>query len=187
MISLEALNYTNLCGSLIFGDISFTAFPGAIIKVVGSNGSGKTTFLRAIARLLKSYKGNIINLEENIAYIGHNLGIKEDLTVIEQLYFWAKIQDATILVPAALKMVSLESLSEIACYKLSTGNKQKLAIAKLLTTKSDLWILDEIDSALDDANTELLKNLILTKANNGGIIFYSSHRNILPYSFTLEV
>ena len=92
-----------------------------------------------------------------------------------------------MLIPAALKITELEEMADIFCYKLSAGNRQKLAIAKLLISSSNIWVLDEIDSALDDANTALLRNLMATKANNGGIIFFSSHRDVLPFSFKVEI
>ena len=103
------------------------------------------------------------------------------------MLFWAGFENSEILIPAALKITELEEMADIFCYKLSEGNKQKLAIAKLLISSSNIWVLDEIDSALDEANTALLSNLMATKANNGGIIFFSSHREILPHSFKIEV
>jgi heme exporter protein A len=186
MITLENITYSTSDTSFL-APPSFTTLPGAIVKIAGHNGAGKTTFLRMLAGIIQPKTGDIIHTQKHISYIGHNLGIKDDCTPREQLLFWAGFEDSEMLIPAALKITALEEVADIFCYKLSAGNKQKLAIAKLLISVSNIWVLDEIDSALDDANTALLSNLMATKANNGGIIFFSSHRDVLPYSFKVEV
>lgn len=186
MITFENITY-EIGGVDLFNKISFTALPGAIVKIVGHNGAGKTTFLRMIAGIVQPKSGEVIKTSDNVNYIGHNLGIKDDLTPIEQLHFWASLERTEMLIPAALKVTALEEMAHTCCYKLSAGNKQKLAIAKLLISQSNLWVLDEIDSALDDGNTGLLRNLMATKANNGGIIFFSSHRDMLPSSYKIEL
>jgi len=186
MITCENLSY-HINNSPLFTGISFTTMPGAIVKITGHNGAGKTTFLRMLAGIIAPKDGELISTHDNVNYIGHNLGIKDDFTPKELLHFWASLEDAEMLVPAALKITALEEMADIYCYKLSAGNRQKLAIAKLLVSQSNMWVLDEIDSALDDGNTALLRNLMATKANNGGIIFFSSHRDVLPYSFKIEL
>lgn len=186
MITFENISY-EVGGVDLFNKTSFTVLPGAIVKIVGHNGAGKTTFLRMISGIIKPTSGEMIKTSDNVNYIGHNLGIKDDLTTIEQLYFWAGFEGTEMLIPAVLKVINLEDMAHIYCYKLSAGNKQKLAIAKLLISQSNLWILDEIDSALDEGNTGLLQNIMATKANNGGIIFFSSHRDTLPYSYKIEL
>ena len=186
MISLESVTYS-IGGTELFANISFTSMPGAIVKVTGHNGAGKTTFLRMLAGIIQPKNGEVIRTSDNVNYIGHNLGIKDDLTSREQLLFWAGFENNEMLVPVALKVTELEDVADIYTYKLSAGNRQKLAIAKLLVSESNFWVLDEIDSALDEANTALLGNLLATKANNGGIIFFSSHRDVLPYSFKVEI
>ena len=165
---------------------SFTAFPRSIIKIIGNNGSGKTTFLRMLAGIIKPKTGKIISNFDS-TYIGHELGIKDELTVSEQLLFWANIENNMMLMPAAIAVLKLEEILDVFCYKLSAGNKQKLALAKLLLSNNDLWLLDEIDTALDEANLEILHNIITTKANHGGIVCFSSHSNILPHSFVVDL
>jgi heme exporter protein A len=188
MISLEHITYSTTFDNTAFlAPDSFTALPGAIVKISGHNGAGKTTFLRIIAGIIKPQTGDVIHTQSNVNYIGHRLGIKDDYTPREQLLFWAGFENSEMLIPAALKITQLEDVADIFCYKLSAGNKQKLAIAKLLISSTNIWVLDEIDSALDDANTALLSSLMATKANNGGIIFFSSHRDVLPFSFKIEI
>lgn len=178
----------HLGDSILFSDVSFTALPGAVVKVTGPNGSGKTTFLRILAGIINPQKGQVLySPSSEINYVGHNLGIKDDLTVLEQLLLWSDIGGTRILIPAATKYTDIEDLLEEPCYKLSAGQRQKLAIAKLLLSGSNIWILDEIDSSLDENNMILLKNLIASKANNKGIIIFSSHRDLVPHSFKVEI
>ena len=186
MITLENITYTTHSSTLL-DTPSFTTLPCAIVKITGHNGAGKTTFLRILAGIIQPKTGYVIHTQTHVNYIGHNLGIKDDLTPREQLLFWAGFENSAMLIPAALKITELEEMADIFCYKLSAGNKQKLAISKLLISMTNIWVLDEIDSALDDANTALLSNLMATKANNGGIIFFSSHRDVLPFSFKIEI
>ena len=72
-------------------------------------------------------------------------------------------------------MVELDSLLDKKIYQLSAGNQKKVALSKLLSCQSDLWLLDEAEVSLDAANKKLLHNLIISKANNGGIILLTTH------------
>ncbi len=186
MISLENLSH-EINGKKLFSNISLSVFPNAIVKVTGNNGSGKTTFLRILAGIQTQKSGVIFTNIEKIAYIGHNIAIKDDLTVLEQLEFWASITGDEILIPAAVRYMKIEDIIEDYCYSLSAGNKQKVAIARLLVSDAKIWVLDEVDNSLDTKNMELLKNLIISKTSNGGIVFYSSHTDHLPSSFTIDI
>jgi heme exporter protein A len=186
VISLENLSY-DIDGEILFRNISLSIFPSAIVKVSGNNGSGKTTFLRILANIQNQKSGTIFTDIEKTAYIGHNIAIKDDLTVIEQLEFWASITGDEVLIPAAIKYMKIEDIMDDYCYSLSAGNKQKIAIARLLVSDAKIWVLDEVDSSLDAKNLELLKNLIISKTSNGGIVFYSSHTDNLPSSFTIDM
>ncbi len=186
MISLNNLSH-DIRGKSLFSNISVSIFPGAIVKIIGNNGSGKSTFLRILAGIQNQKSGIIYTDIEKVAYIGHNIAVKDDMTVLEQLEFWAAITGDEILIPAAVRYMRIEDILGCYCYRLSSGNKQKVAISRLLVSDAKIWILDEVDSSLDEENLELLKNLIISKTSNGGIVVYSSHTDILPYAFTIEM
>ena len=59
----------------------------------------------------------------------------------------------------------------------NSGNQKKVALAKLITCQSNFWLLDEVDTNLDEENKKLLMNLIVSQADSGGIVFISSHNN----------
>lgn len=170
----------------LFSNFGVTLFPGSIIHLVGPNGYGKTSLLRIIAGIKKCEKGiitfggmNIEELEKPYSnYIGHNIGVKEDLTVLENLTIFAKLHGSALALQVALHYFDLLDFIDQKLYSLSEGNKKKVALARLLACHSDLWLLDEISSNLDSQNYELLCKILITKASSGGIIIMTSHNDI---------
>lgn len=194
MLTLYDLSL-NINGHNFFRHLSVTCFGGCILKINGANGSGKTSLLRMIAGI-QSYSGSIyfkrVNIQ-NIAkpycvYIGHNLGIRTDLTVLQNLLFWSQIYHSDLLINSAIKYWNLESLLDMPCSDLSKGNLKKVALARLLSCNSDVWLLDEVDNNLDFNNLTLLNNLLYAKINSGGIVILTSHNHTkLKYMNILEL
>ena len=186
MLSLQALNFS-IHDQTIFKDISLTLLPSSILYLNGKNGSGKTSLLRMLAGIQKPTKGTISYGKDSVpinkfdkpycTYIGHKTGLKQELSVIDNLRFWAQIYNAEELVDAAIIYFQLQEHTHRKCYELSAGNQKKVALAKLITCHSKLWLLDEIDTNLDETNKKLLLNLIVSQADNGGIVIISSHNN----------
>jgi len=180
MLSCQNLTLTdpkNPGNNLIFG-LSFCLSPGAVLYLAGANGIGKTSVLRAIAGLNKPSSGTITFKEQNLAdfkikplhYIGHKLGIKQELSVWDNLSFWADSLDAREGLQAAIIYLSLQDILEQECTRLSSSECTKVAIARLMLSKAQIWLLDELDTNLDDQSRKLLNNLINIKASSGGII-----------------
>ncbi|MEM6339378.1 MAG: heme ABC exporter ATP-binding protein CcmA [Pseudomonadota bacterium] len=184
MLSLQSLSFIAQ-DQKIFQDISLTLFPSSIIYLKGKNGSGKTSLLRMLAGIQKPTSGDITYGKESIpinkfdkpfcTYIGHKTGLKQELSVIDNLKYWAQLYNAEELVDAAIIYFQLQEHAYKKCYELSAGNQKKVALAKLITCQSKFWLLDEVDTNLDDANKKLLINLIVSQADSGGIVFISSH------------
>lgn len=184
MLSLHSLGFS-LEHENIFQNISLTVLPSSIIYLKGRNGSGKTSLLRMLAGIQKPTDGKMTYGKQQTdlsdfdkpycTYIGHKLGIKQELTVIENLIFWAQLYKTEELINVAIMYFGLEGIINKKCYELSAGNQKKVALTKLIICQSTLWLLDEIDTNLDDRNKKLLMNLIVTHADNGGITFISSH------------
>lgn len=184
MLSLQSLSFIAQ-DQKIFQDISLTLFPSSIVYLKGKNGSGKTSLLRMLAGIQKPTNGDITYGKESISinkfdkpyctYIGHKTGLKQELSVIDNLKYWAQLYNAEELVDAAIIYFQLQEHAYRKCYELSAGNQKKVALAKLITCQSKFWLLDEIDTNLDDANKKLLINLIVSQADSGGIVFISSH------------
>lgn len=184
MLSLQSLSFIAQ-DQKIFQDISLTLFPSSIVYLKGKNGSGKTSLLRMLAGIQKPTSGDITYGKESIpinkfdkpfcTYIGHKTGLKQELSVIDNLKYWAQLYNAEELVDAAIIYFQLQEHAYKKCYELSAGNHKKVALAKLITCQSKFWLLDEVDTNLDDANKKLLINLIVSQADSGGIVFISSH------------
>lgn len=186
MITID--NVSSSCKNMIlFKDVGVSILPSSIVRVKGQNGSGKTTFLRILAGIQKPDSGTIFRSQDFVGYLGHNIGIKDDVTVADQLIFWASLFGNELLLEAAISYLKLNDIIDEYCYNLSAGNKQKVAIARLIISNAKIWILDEADTSLDKQNLEIFKNLILTKVQNGGIVIYSSHRDFLPDSYVIEL
>ncbi|UCM85673.1 MAG: heme ABC exporter ATP-binding protein CcmA [Rickettsia endosymbiont of Culicoides impunctatus] len=170
----------------IFTNISMTFLPSSIVYFQGTNGCGKTSLLRIVANIQNPTSGNILYRTLNCKYlkkpycnyIGHNLGLKSQTTVLEYLRFWSTIYDSLETLESSVHYFKLYNILHEKCYRLSAGNQKKVALAKLIACQSNLWLLDEVEANLDQENKELLYNLMISKANNGGVILATSHSNI---------
>lgn len=184
------LSCENLCLNVadvnVFSNLSVSLMRGSISHLVGANGSGKTSLFRMIAGIQPITSGSVKIDEVEISeirkpylnYIGHNTGLRDDLTILENIMLFSSLYDSTEILESALYYFGIIEQQDQKLYNLSAGNKQKVALARLMACNADLWLLDEVDSHLDEENRALLYNLISTKANNGGIILMTSHRDI---------
>lgn len=184
MLSLHSVGFS-LNSRELFNGISISFLPSSIIYLNGKNGAGKTSLLRMLAGIQLPSEGQITFGRDSrpiselskpyCTYIGHRFSIKQELTVIENLQFWAKIYNSEELIDAAIMYFSMQDIMHKKCYELSAGNQKKIALARLVACHSKLWLLDEVCSNLDTGNKQLLLNLIISHANNGGIVFITSH------------
>ena len=169
----------------VFSNLSVSFLPSSITYLRGANGSGKTSLLRMIAGIQKPSGGEILygkyqNSIENLAkpyclYIGHNNAIKPEMSVLDNVLVWAKLYDGMETLEAVVFFFKLSSILHKKCYELSAGNKQKVALSRLFTCKTSIWLLDEVDNNLDKENKDLLDMLIVSKADSGGIVFLTTH------------
>jgi len=165
-------------GKTIFTDLSFSVLAGQKILIRGPNGSGKTTLLRAIAGILPAKLGLIeIDNSEEIFLLGHNQAIKGDLTVKEDLVFWANFYqkkfDENI-----LEKVFLKKDLNTQCKYLSQGQRQKLSLTRLFCSNKKIWLLDEPFSFLDLKTSESLNSEIDHHCMDGGIALIVSHQKL---------
>lgn len=184
MLSLNDISL-KINAHTVLNRLSMSFLPGAIIYLCGNNGSGKTSLLRIIAGITKPTSGYITLTKKNLpinvikkpysVYIGHLLAIKNDLTVYENIAYWAKIYNAEELIDASIVFFKIGDLLDKKCYELSEGNRKKIAMTRLILAPANIWLLDEIENNLDKDNKMLLNNLIVTKANNGGIVVITTH------------
>ena len=184
MLSLHSLGFS-INDEELFREISISFLPSSIIYLKGKNGAGKSSLLRMIASIQKPTSGKITFSKDSLpiamlkkpycTYIGHRYAIKPELTVFENIHFWSKLYNSEILVDAAIVYFDLQNILSTRCLELSAGNQKKVALARLIACQSKLWLLDEIDSSLDSEAKKKLMHLIISHANNGGIVLFASH------------
>jgi heme exporter protein A len=171
---------------LLFLSLNFTINDGEVLHLQGENGIGKTTLLRCLAGFSKPYAGEIRLLGRKITgiedvkhyllYLGHKLAIKDSLTAFENLHYLTlsdtKQQKK---IAMALERVGLANKRDQLAGSLSAGQKQRLALARLLLSSARLWILDEPFTALDRFGLELVRELITEQTESGGMVILTSH------------
>jgi heme exporter protein A len=180
-------------GRRLFSDLKFEAAPGAALIVTGPNGAGKSSLLRAIAGLLPLADGRLTleggdeeqSIGEQAHYVGHADALKGALTAGENLQFWASVLGGAAASPrggvpaagvaAALERFGLRHVGEFAVNVLSTGQRRRLALARLLIAWRPLWLLDEPTSGLDALARGRLVEIMRTHLAAGGLIVAATH------------
>lgn len=156
---------------------------GEILVVRGSNGAGKSTLLKTLAGLLP-VGGGAIQLngawptEVKAVYIGHRNGLVPTLNVEDNVALWGKLSGFSELTSAALHYFDLEDIADVPVAKLSAGWQQRVALTRLITQQSNLWLLDEPTSNLDSDGINLLHTLMQTRLEQGGMIVVASHMDM---------
>jgi len=172
----------------LFSDVGFTLAPGDCLHVRGENGAGKTSLMRVLVGLSPADAGEIrwrqhaapsSDFHRDLIYMGHHAAVKEELTPLENLRFSAALDGADLGEMAALKALirlGLRGREDLPVRVLSQGQKRRVLLARLLTRKATLWVLDEAFNALDAPAVELLGQLISEHLGHGGIAILTSHQ-----------
>lgn len=149
--------------------------------VTGANGAGKTTLLRLLAGLLRPSNGKVRRTTDAMRFLGHQLGLKEDLTVTENLAFAAALNGTgEITLDSAIREVGLDEARFQAARTLSAGQRKRCALARLLLSPAPLWLLDEPYANLDADGVALVDRLLAGQLSHGGSCVMSTHGALRP-------
>lgn len=172
-------------GEIVFSGVNFALADGDALIVTGPNGSGKSTLLRIVAGLLPAAQGKVCVETEGDAflpvasachYLGHLNAMKTALTVLENLDFWQRFTgEARLSIDEALHVVGLPGIGHLPYGYLSTGQKRRVSIAKLLVSHRQIWLLDEPTAGLDRASEERFAGLMRRHCASGGIVMAATH------------
>lgn len=195
-------------GRSLLANLSGQLNSGQILFVKGSNGIGKTSFLRTLSGLLSPKTGQIslhftttddvsegkpytplqppLKLDHddpafglNIAYLGHQNGLKRGMTLAEDLAFWGGLTQEKNALPSRitdiLARLRLQDLKDRPCQLLSSGQSRRLAFARMMVVNRPIWVLDEPLVGLDQQARADVTDLMQLHLNQGGIIIVASH------------
>jgi heme exporter protein A len=172
-------------GERIFSGITFDVERGQALLVTGPNGAGKSTLLRVLAGLLPAASGEaaFIGGGEDFPdprsachYLGHLNAMKTALGVEENLIFWRDFLGEPRLTPhEALEAVGLGEIGHLPFGYLSTGQRRRASIARLLVSHRPVWLLDEPTAGLDRASESRFAELMRGHLAEGGIIIAATH------------
>ncbi len=176
----------------LFKDLTFSAGAGELVELRGPNGSGKTSLLRILCGLATPAAGevrwhgrSIRNLGEeyfsDVAYLGHQNGVKDELTTIENL----RVSSAVAGTPVSktesqeiLRRVGLSEQQNLPARVLSAGQRRRLGMTRLLSSNARLWILDEVLTSLDDVAMNLSRTFITEHLQKDGIAIVATHQDL---------
>ena len=192
MSFFEIKNISCIRGNkLLFKNLNFKLNNNQLLVIKGANGSGKTTLLKILSGLLKPISGSIIINKKNInilkdeyfkyfEYIGHENAIKTALTVRENLNFYLKIKRnlTTKNFEKAIKIFNLKDLLDIKVENLSSGEKRRVSLSRLILSNSKIWFLDEPTNGLDKINTVNFFKILKQHLQLNGLAIVASHDDV---------
>ena len=160
-------------GMTLLRGVDFALSAGQILVLRGANGLGKTSLLRCIAGLQNPVEGQI-TAPETVAYSGHTDGLKGQMTVLENLAFWASIYHGPS-PEEALDAYDLHALADRPAANLSAGQKRRLGLARMQVSGCALWVMDEPTVSLDSDNVALFRAALDRHVQSGGAAVITTH------------
>lgn len=174
----------------LFQSLNLQLDAGQWLYLQGENGAGKTSLLRILAGLTLPAEGEVLwqntpigkqraTYHQDLLYIGHHAGLKEDLTLTENLRAQLAIDGVKVTNTAireALTRMGLGKRQHLPARVLSAGQKRRGLLARALLRPAKLWILDEPFNALDVQAIAHAQDLLKSHLANGGLLVLTSHQ-----------
>jgi heme exporter protein A len=172
--------------------VNFSLAPGTLLQLTGPNGSGKTSLLRILSGLVSPESGEIRwrgapirslaeEYSHSVTYIGHRTAVKEELSSLENLRIsngLSGIEIDSAEAQEALARLGLSGRENLPARFLSEGQRRRSALARLITCRTTLWLLDEVLASLDRAAGSLIESIIGDHLSKGGIAIVATHHEL---------
>lgn len=162
-------------GRMLFEGLSLSLVAGQAAVLRGPNGAGKSSLLRLVAGLLRPAGGTVSN-QGRIALADDALALDAELPLKRALEFWAGMDGGTV--DAALDAMALAPLAEVPVRMLSTGQRKRASLARVIASGAEIWLLDEPLNGLDAAAIARLDRVMADHRAAGGIVLAASHQPV---------
>lgn len=172
-------------------DVSFKVNDGEIYGILGQNGAGKTTLLRMLCGIMEPFKGEVLYdkynfkdhaelIKKDIGFLSGNTKLYENITPYELLNIFGQIYgiEKSMLESRIEYIINLLKLNDFINNKisnLSTGQVQRVNIARIFIHDPKYYILDEATSGLDVMSSQIIIDFIKEEKSKGKTVIYSTH------------
>ncbi len=174
---------------IVLQNLNLSVANSELMNLTGANGVGKTTLLRALCGLVQLEEGEVLwngvpvqnnspEFYSNLIFIGHENGIKGELTPLENLRVDRLIQSnsSKIEIREILESLGIGKVADKPCHFLSAGQKRLVALGRLVVSSAKLWLLDEPMAALDVRAQRCFLEILNRHLNSGGLGIATSHQ-----------
>ena len=178
-------------GRCAVSGVSFEVGPAEVFGLLGPNGAGKTTALRMLATLLRPSSGRATvngfdivreaaRVRAHIGFLSGDMGVYPRLSPREMLSFFGRLHGMSAArlarrIPELFTLLDMESFADVRGDKLSTGMKQKAAIARAMLHDPPVLILDEPTAGLDVMAAQVVEAAVVEAKREGKCVLYSTH------------
>ena len=163
-------------GRLLFEGLSLELGAGEAALVTGANGAGKSSLLRLCAGLLRPAAGAVERAEAPVGFADEALALDTRLTLARALGFWARIDGGRP--EAGMEAMGLAHLAAVPVSMLSTGQRKRAVLARVVASGARLWLLDEPANGLDAEGQDRLTAAMAAHRAAGGAVLAASHQPV---------